>query len=187
MKLAGGLGIFFRFDPERQLNTLIKIANMPYGNVILAHTAGNLIVGYASCHPVDSTERWNVLNKPGQPYRVYEFGAIEVSREWRGQGVSSGLMKAAFEGDPWMVDKIIISFEFSWHWDYEELGMSKYAYRDMLKKVISGAGFEKMDTDEPNVMMDGANMFMVRVGKEVPQEVEQEFYALLHTNNRWGF
>lgn len=186
MKLAEGLGIFFRFDTERQLNTLLKIARMNYGNVVIAHTADDLIVGYISMHPVDESERWAVLNKPGEPIRVYEFGAIEVSRKWRGYSLSKSLMRAAIENEPWLDDKIIVSVEFAWHWDYEELSMGKFAYRDMLQKVIAVAGFQRMDTDEPNVMMDGANMFMVRVGKNVPGEIEQEFYSLLHTNNKWG-
>ncbi len=186
MRLAEGLGIFFRFDTERQMTNLLKIARMDYGNVIIAHTADDLITGYVSMHPVDETERWVILNKPNEPIRVYEFGAIEVSRQWRGCGISPGLMRAAIEGDSWMDDKIIVSVEFAWHWDYEEMGIGKFAYRDMLKKVIATGGFQKMDTDEPNVMMDGANMFMVRVGQNVPQEVEQEFYSLLHKNNKWG-
>ncbi len=187
MQLAEGLGIFFRFDIERQKNILLKIARMQYGNVVLAYTADNLIAGYISMHPLDESERWAVLNKPGQPLRVYEFGAIEVSRLWRGVGLSTNLMRAAFEGEDWLEDKIVVSFEFAWHWDYEELGLSKFTYRNILKKIIATGGFEKMDTDEPNVMMDSANMFMVRVGKYVPSEVEQEFYALLHKDNRWGF
>lgn len=186
MRLEEGLGIFFRFDLERQMNILLKIARMNYGNMVLAHTADDLIAGYVSMHPVDESERWAILNKPGEPIRVYEFGAIEVSRKWRGYGISKSLMRAAVEGDNWMDDKIIVSVEFAWHWDYEELNMGKFAYRDMLQKVIAVAGFQKMDTDEPNVMMDGANMFMVRVGKNVPGEIEQEFYSLLHSNNKWG-
>lgn len=186
MQLAEGLGIFFRFNLERQMETLLKIAQMNYGNIIIAYTAEDLIVGYVTMHPIDESERWNVLNRPGEALRVYEFGAIEISRKWRGCDISSNLMRAAFEGDKWIEDKIIVSVAFAWHWDYEELGISKYIYSDMLKKIIASAGFQKMDTDEPNVMMDGANMFMVRVGKRVPLEVEQEFYALLHRNNRWG-
>lgn len=186
MQLAEGLGIFFRFDTERQKNTLLKIARMNYGNLVLVCTAQDLIVGYISMHPVDPDERWSVLNTPEQPLQVYEFGAIEVSRYWRGYGLSTALMRAAFEGEDWLDDKIIVSVEFAWHWDYEEMNIGKFKYRDMLKKVIASAGFEKMDTDEPNVMMDGANMFMVRVGKNVPVSIEQEFYALLHKNNQWG-
>ncbi|HEX2913679.1 MAG TPA: hypothetical protein VH186_22940 [Chloroflexia bacterium] len=192
MELADGLGIFFRYDKERQKQILLNIARMPYGNVVLAHTPGGLITGYVSTHPVDSSERWDTLNQvshvnsEGKLY-VYEFGAIEVSRQWRGMGLSTRLMRAAFETDDWFEDKITVSVEFAWHWDYEEVGMSKFAYRNMLKKVIGSAGFERMDTDEPNVVMDSANMFMVRLGPKVPTEVQQRFFALLHKDNRWGF
>jgi len=56
----------------------------------------------------------------------------------------------------------------------------------MLKKVLESAGFNKMDTDEPNVMMDSANMFMVRIGPKVDPAIEQRFYSMLHKNNLWG-
>ncbi len=192
MELAEGLGIFFRYDRQRQKETLLKIARMNYGNVVVAHTAEDLVTGYVTMHPVDPEERWDALNRvsptnPTGKLYVHEFGAIEVSRKWRGLGLSTALMQAAFEGDKWFDDKIMVSVEFAWHWDYEEIGLSKFTYRNMLHKVIASAGFEKMDTDEPNVLMDAANMFMVRLGSQVPHEVLQSFFALLHRDNRWGF
>ncbi len=192
MKVSAGLGIFFRYDVERQKETLIKIARMDYGNIVIAHTPENEIVGYVTAHPVDAEERWAVLNQPsdinpaGKLY-VCEFGAVEVSRQYRGWGISSRLMQAAFASDSWYDDKIVVSVEFAWHWDYEEAGLTKLAYRKMLRKVISSAGFEAMDTDEPNILMDPANMFMVRLGKEASLEVQQRFFSLLHKDNRWGF
>ena len=186
MRLDEGLGIFFRYDLERQHENLLKIARMEYGNVIVAHTAEDLIAGYISMHLTDQHDRWSILNKPGSTVQAYDFGAIEVGRNWRGMGVSKGLLQAAFEGDSWFEDKIVTSVEFSWHWDNEELGMTKFNYRNMLKKVLESAGFNKMDTDEPNVMMDSANMFMVRIGPKVDPAIEQRFYSMLHKNNLWG-
>ena len=192
MELADGLGIFFHYDKERQKQTLLKIARMPYGNVVVAHTADDVITGYVTMHPLDPDERWDTLNRPsdvnpdGRLY-VHEFGAIEVSRQWRGQGLSGRLMRAGFEGDAWFDDKIVVSVEFAWHWDYEEAGLNKFAYRKMLRKVIATGGFEQMDTDEPNVLMDAANMFMVRLGPRVPSHIQQRFFSLLHKNNQWGF
>lgn len=186
MQVDEGLGIFFRYNIQRQKETLLKIARMDYGNIIVAHTAADLIVGYVTMHPIDPNERWNVLNQPAQPPTVYEFGAIEVSRDWRGLGLSIRLMQAAFDNEKWLDDKIVISVEFSWHWDYEEAGLNKFAYRKMLAKVIGSAGFQQLDTDEPNVLMDSANMFMVRIGPAVEPTVLQKFFALLHKNNTWG-
>jgi acetoin utilization protein AcuA len=186
MSLAEGLGIFFRYDPERQKTNLIKITRMEYGNLVLAYTPENVVAGYICMHPIDPEERWQVLNEPGKPPRVYEFGAIEVSRKWRGVGLSKRILRAAFEGDSWLDDKILTSVEFSWHWDYEESGMTKYVYRNMLKKVLESADFNQMDTDEPNVMADSANMFMVRIGSKVPSEIQQKFFSLLRRHNIWG-
>lgn len=192
MELAEGLGIFFRYDLQRQKETLLKIARMDYGDMVIAYTADDLIVGYVSMHPVDASERWEMLNRsspinPEGRLYVHEFGAIEVSRKWRGLGISKALMQAGFEGDSWFDDKIVVSVEFAWHWDYEEAGLNRFSYRNMLKKVIASAGFEQMDTDEPNVLMDAANMFMVRIGPKVPNPVQQQFFSLLHKDNRWGF
>lgn len=192
MELAEGLGIFFRYDLPRQKDILLNIARMDYGDVVLAHTAENLVVGYVTMHPVDPTERWDIPNRvslvnPAGRLYIHEFGAIEVSRQWRGLGLSSTLMRAGFEGDTWYDDKILVSVEFAWHWDYEESGLSRFAYRNMLKKVIASVGFEQMDTDEPNVLMDAANMFMVRIGPKVPHQIQQQFFSLLHKDNRWGF
>jgi acetoin utilization protein AcuA len=192
MQVSPGLGIFFRYDVERQKQTLIKIARMDYGNIVIAHTSQDEIVGYVTAHPVSPEERWAVLNQPsdinpeGKLY-VCEFGAVEVSRQYRGWGLSTRLMRATFESDSWYASKIVVSVEFAWHWDYEEAGLNKFVYRKMLRKVISSAGFEAMDTDEPNILMDPANMFMVRLGKEVPWQVQQRFFSLLHKDNRWGF
>jgi acetoin utilization protein AcuA len=192
MHLAEGLGIFFRYNREAQQETLLTIAAMPNGNVVIAHTAEDEIAGYITTHPVDQHERWASLNQPsavnpdGRLY-VCEFGAIEVSRAWRRIGLSRALMQAAFEGDTWFDDKIAVSLEFAWHWDYEQLGVGKYTYRNILKKVIASGGFVQMDTDDPNILMDSANMFMVRIGPRVPTHVQQHFFSLLHKDNRWGF
>jgi hypothetical protein len=186
MTLSKGLGIFFRYDTERQMATIIKIANMEYGNAVIAHTAENEIVGYVLMHRADEWNRWSKLNEPGGPIHIYEFGSIEVSREWRGFKLSTALMRAAIDGDSWLDDKIITSVEFAWHWDNEEMGLNKFAYRSILKKVIETGGFHQMDTDEPNVMSDSANMFMVRIGPKTNTELQQKFFASLHENNRWG-
>ena len=186
MTLAEGLGIFFRYNIERQKETLLKIAAMEYGNIVVAHTAEDVVIGYITMHPIDESERWNVMNQAAAEPKVYEFGAIEVSRLWRGLGLSKRLMQAAFKDDSWLDNKIITSTEFSWHWDYEEIGLNKFQYRKMLKNVIASAGFQQLDTDEPNVMMDATNMFMVRIGPKVDPELMQKFFALLHKNNTWG-
>jgi acetoin utilization protein AcuA len=192
MQVSPGLGIFFRYDGERQKETLLKIARMDCGNIVIAQTSEAEIVGYVTSHPIMPEERWAVLNQPSEinpqgTLFVCEFGAIEVSRQYRGWGLSTRLMRAAFGTDSWYADKIVVSTELAWHWDYEQAGVNKYAYRNMLRKVISSADFEALDTDEPNILMDPANMFMVRIGPEVPSPIQQRFFSLLHKDNRWGF
>jgi hypothetical protein len=64
--------------------------------------------------------------------------------------------------------------------------MNKFTYREILKNTIECGGFEQMYTDDENVMMDSANMFMVRVGEKVDGDLLQNFSAMLFKNNQWG-
>ena len=82
--------------------TLLKIARMDYGNIVIAHTPEDEIVGDVITHPVDREERWAVINQPseGNPEAklyVCEFGAIEISRLYRGLGLSPRLMRLALK------------------------------------------------------------------------------------------
>jgi ribosomal protein S18 acetylase RimI-like enzyme len=184
--LADGLGIFFRYDKQRQFETLLNITKLPFSAVNIAHTEDKVIVGYTTSHPIDESERWASLNQEGNPFKVLEFGAVEVSRNWRGLGIAKQLLTFSFRDDAYFADKILISTELAWHWDYDQLGLSKFQYREFLKNTIEYGGFEQMYTDEPNVMMDAANMFMVRFGEKVDGDLLQSFMAMLFKNNQWG-
>jgi len=176
MSIDDGICMFSRHDPERQKRALITVSKSDGGNVIVgAH--GSKIVSYIGIHKPSERERWG---KPNYPW-LFELGAIEVSRNYRRLGLAEAMLKVAFD-DPYYEDKIVLTTGFTWHWDLEETGLTKYQYHDLGAQLMGRYGFIEMATDEPNVAMDSANLFLVRVGKNVPFSRYQKFASLLFAN-----
>lgn len=171
-----GICMFSRHNPDRQKEALINVANSEFGNVIAA-VGRDKLVAYIGIHHPSERERWG---KPGYPW-LYEFGAIEVSRNYRRLGLSEAMLQVAFD-DPYYDDKIMITTGFTWHWDLEETGMTKMEYRELGIKLFGSFGFMEMATDEPNVAMDSANLFLVRIGKDASLSRYQRFASLLFSN-----
>ncbi len=171
-----GICMFSRHNPERQKKALLHVAASEGGNVIAA-TVDNTLVGYIGVHHPSEGERWG---KPGYPW-MFELGAIEVSRNYRESGMSMAMMHAAWD-DPFYDDKIVLTTAFTWHWDLEETGMTKLEYRELFIELAGRFGFMEMSTDEPNVAMDAANLFLVRLGKSTTFSQYQKFASLLFTN-----
>jgi acetoin utilization protein AcuA len=172
-----GIGLFFHYrasGAEEQHQVLRRVAAMPEANVVLAFTEQRQIVGYVGMHPVSEVLRWGQGDTSG----YYEFGAIEVSRNWRGLGLARKLVETAF-ADEWLEDKIVISHELSWHWDLVGTGLSKGQYRKLLYDLLSRAGFMEYPTDEGNIRMDPYNLFTARIGKRVSKEPRARFIQSL--------
>jgi acetoin utilization protein AcuA len=174
-RLTFDAGLLSISSPQRTFNHLCKVASWQRGSVTAAwHRECLLLVGYVAIHPPDVETRWAAVPLP----EVLELGSIEVSRDWRGLGLARTLLDVTFS-DPWLEDKILISNEFVWHWDLEGTGLTKWKYRVMLRHILSRVGFQEMTTDEPNIRWDPANIFMVRIGREVPEEIVRRFRAWL--------
>jgi acetoin utilization protein AcuA len=171
-----GICMFSRSNPERQKRALLHVANSEGGNVVAA-TMGDVLVGYIGVHHPSEGERWG---KPGYPW-LYELGAIEVSRNYRESGMSMAMMHAAWD-DPFYEDKVVLTTAFTWHWDLEATGMNKLEYRELFIELAGRFGFMEMSTDEPNVTMDAANLFLVRLGRETTFSQYQKFASMLFTN-----
>ncbi|MBU7027552.1 MAG: GNAT family N-acetyltransferase, partial [Theionarchaea archaeon] len=171
-----GIGTFFRFNEgcrERQRKLFLDIAIHEDEEVLLAYTEGLIIGGITVLHP-GPNERWGKIGDP----RIYEMGSIEVSTNWRGLGVARKMLEWLFT-DGFYDDKIVYSMELAWHWDFKHTPMSKFEYRDMLLKLFQSVGFVQLDTDEPDVLMDSANMLTVRFGKDTDQELRDTFWYSL--------
>lgn len=174
--IEDGICMFSRGDQERQREALVNVSKMEGGNVT-AGTLGGKLISYIGIHHPLPRQRWG---KHGYPW-LYELGAIEVSRNYRSCGLGGAMMEAAFQ-DPVYDDAIVFTTGFTWHWDLEGAGLDKMEYRLMGAKLFSRYGFVEMETDEPNVAMDSANIFMVRVGEKVPFSRKREFASMLFTN-----
>ena len=177
LAVDGGILMFSRNNPGRQKKALINVASFEGGNVVAAVLDG-VLVGYIGVHRPSESERWG---KPGYDW-LYELGAIEVSRNFRECGLALAMMHAAWD-DPFYDDKVVMTTAFTWHWDLEATGMTKLEYRELFVELAGRFGFMEMVTDEPNVGMDSANLFLVRLGTATTFSQYQKFASLLFSDD----
>lgn len=153
------------FRPARQqLKALIEIASLDDGYVFIVES-GKVIVGYVIFCPPDEYLKWGNDQIPG----LLELGAIEISPNWRHEGLGVKLLREVFKTGIFE-DYLIISMEFYWHWDTDKSELSLWEYRNMLSRVLGTFGFEQWKTDDPDITSHPANTFMVRAGKRIPNE-----------------
>ena len=149
------------------MKALIKISGIPEGRVYIARE-GLVIVGYITIHRPDPYSRWHRHSS------VLELGGVEVASDWRGRGVGSCLLEHIFSDTLWE-DYIIISTEYSRHWDTDGMNMGIWEYRDMLDKFFSRVGFMPMPTNDPDILEHPANILMARVGSRVDWDAMMRF------------
>jgi acetoin utilization protein AcuA len=53
--------------------------------------------------------------------------------------------------------------------------MSAPQYRQMMANLFEPFGFQEYQTNEPNICLRPENIFMARIGKRVPKEVQNQF------------
>ena len=178
LEVDPGIHAFVR-APEQEREVLARIAEEPTGEVVVAHTPEGVVVGYVAVLEPEPGTRFASL--PG----LLEVGAVEVATGWRRGGVASALLRFAVEPDPFE-DLILIASGLSWHWDLEQSGLSAVAYREILRRVFEGAGFESLPTDEPEIAYDPANLFVARIGGRVPAARRAAFTSRLVRGHRVG-
>ena len=164
LRVESGLCAFARL-PEREHQLLLSIAKSPDCALTLAHTPTGEIIGQVTLAAVDSW--WEGLEN------AYEI-AIEVSSNWRGLHMARQLLAFALELDG-LEDMLLLAMGLSWHWDTEGLGLSPHRYRQMLTRLFASQGFTPYDTTEPNMMMEPANVLLVRIGKRVDAGTRERF------------
>jgi acetoin utilization deacetylase AcuC-like enzyme/GNAT superfamily N-acetyltransferase len=158
-----GLHAFARL-PEREHQLLQTIAQSSDCALTLAHTPEGKIIGQVTIAPID--EWWEGLEN------AYEV-AIEVSTDWRGMGIAKHLLAFALKVDA-LEDMMLFAIGLSWHWDMEGLGITPHHYRQILSHLFASQGFDEYATTEPDIMMELANVLLVRIGKRVaPDDVSR--------------
>ncbi len=165
LKADDGLRAFARL-PEREHQLLLGIAKSPDCALTLAHTTTGAIVGEVTIAPADVF--WEGIEN------VYEV-AIEVSSNWRGQGIAKELLAFALELDA-LEDMILFAMGLSWHWDMEGLGITIHRYRSLIAHLFATQGFVEYPTTEPNVSMEPGNVLLARIGSRVDGRAASRFF-----------
>ncbi|GAA0412757.1 GNAT family N-acetyltransferase [Paenibacillus motobuensis] len=155
--------------PKDQHEALIEIAGLPEGRIILARQ-NEVIVGYVTFHYPDEMERWSQGRMPD----LIELGAIKVANAYRSMKLGSRMINTAFE-DSQMEKYIVFTTEYYWHWDLKSSGLSVWDYRKMMERLMQTVDMVWYATDDPEICSHPANCLMVRIGKGVPIESEEQF------------
>ena len=163
-----GLRAFARI-PEREHQLLLTLARNPETRLTLAYTATGTIVGQVTLAPVDTW--WQGI---GNAYEI----AVEVSSSWRNLGIAHQLLSLALDFET-LEEYLILGLGFSWHWDYEGLGMTRYQYRAIIANLFATHGFVEYLTSEPNIRMDPANILVARLGSRFEDESMDRFFQRL--------
>ena len=150
--------------------TLEALAAGEEANVVLALADGSHIVGFGVLDQPDPDERWAALGKQ----LIMEVKAIEVGRNWRSGKVAGGILELMLE-HPRVEKMIVYMVGYSWTWDLDGTGKTALEYRNILIKLFTPLGFQELPTNEPNVCLKAENLFMGRIGAEIPPEVEKAF------------
>jgi GNAT superfamily N-acetyltransferase len=168
LKAERGLKAFAHV-PEREHQLLLGIAERPDCALTLAYTATGEIVGQVTLAPADTWWR-------GVP-NTYEL-AIEVSSNWRRLGIARQLLSLVLE-HPFVEEMVLIAAGLSSHWDLKGTGLSSFRYRSMLAHSLDPYHFFEFLTDEPNIVMDPANILLVRIGQRVKLEVVERLFQCM--------
>jgi GNAT superfamily N-acetyltransferase len=163
-----GLRAFARL-PEREHQLLLTLARQPETSLTLAYTATGKIVGQATLAPVDTW--WQGI---GNAYEI----AVEVSSSWRNLGIAHQLLSLALDFAS-LEEYLILGLGFSWHWDYEGLGVTRYQYRAIIANLFAAHGFLEYLTSEANIRMDPANILVARLGSRFEHESLDRFFQRL--------
>jgi acetoin utilization protein AcuA len=150
--------------------SLEETAAQDDANVTLALGDGNLIVGFGMLAYPDPGERWAELD----PRLLMEVKAVEVARRWRSAGVAKDIITLLLR-HPLIEEKIVYMVGYSWTWDLDGTQKTAQAYRRMLIALFEPFGFIEYQTNEPNICLKPENLFMGRIGRQVPEELQKAF------------
>ncbi|MBV9230591.1 MAG: hypothetical protein JOZ18_14875 [Chloroflexi bacterium] len=168
LRVDEGLHAFAR-NAEREHQLLLSLAQQSATMLTLAYTATGTIVGQVTL--VRASGWWQSI---GNTYEI----TVEVSSPWRRLGLAHQLLSCALEFEA-LEESVILGLGFSWHWDEQGLGLSRFAYREMIGRLFAAHGFVEYQTSEPNIGMDPANILGARLGSRLDRESMNRFFQCL--------
>ncbi|MGD8761025.1 MAG: hypothetical protein PVG87_01850 [Desulfobacteraceae bacterium] len=161
-------------------DTLEEIAEQPDANLVLAMIESETIIGFGVLAYPNTAERWSGLG-----LRIMmEVKAIEVARNWRSAKIASSMLEMVVD-HPLIEDKIAYMVGYSWTWDLEEAEKTAQQYRSMLIRLFEPQGFQIYQTNEPNICLKPENLFMCRIGKNIPDVILTRFKWLRFGLSPW--
>lgn len=173
-QLDPGIGVFPSY---RSLLTsqqsLREAAAEAAAHLCLALAEDERIVGFCLQRPPRPGERWAELRPP-----LMQEVMGEVARGWRGLGLIEALL-AKVVLRPANEERILYIMGYSWHWDLDHSRKSLQQYRDTIIHLLAPLGFRQFPTNEPNICLRSENLFMARVGSQVPRRTIKAFHNLL--------
>lgn len=161
-------------------DTLEEIAQQPDTNLVLALAESDTIIGFGVLAYPDPAERWFDLG----PRIMMEVKAIEVARSWRSAKIASSMLEMVVD-HPLIEDKIAYMVGYSWTWDLEEAEKTAQQYSRMLIRLFEPQRFQVYQTNEPNICLKPENLFMCRVGKNIPDVILTRFKWLRFGLSPW--
>jgi acetoin utilization protein AcuA len=150
--------------------TLEAFAAVEGTNVTLALTPDRRIIGFGVLAFPEPDERWAKLGSG----TMMEVKAIEVGRVWRSHKIASDILSMLLT-HPRLEQMIVYMVGYSWTWDLDGTGLTAQQYRNMLIRLFSAHGFHEFQTNEPNLCLKPENLFMGRVGRQVPEHMRKAF------------
>ncbi len=166
---------FTRYSPIiAKKESLAAAADRPDANVTIASTADGQIIGFAILQYPSADERWIRVGDR----IMMEVSVVEVSRAWRANGIAAKLLELAVD-HPLIEDRVFYMVGYSWTWDLDGVKMTVMDYRNMMIHLFSRYGFRIFQTNEPNVLLRPENLFMARIGSNLPKEIQQRFKWVL--------
>ncbi len=150
--------------------TLEAIAAVEGNNVVLALAPNRQIIGFGVLSFPEEDMRWAQLGHGV----MMEVQVIEVGRDWRQYKLTHDIMKMLLL-HPRIEEMIAYMVGYSWTWDLDGTGLTAQQYRNMLIRIFSAHGFQEFQTNEPNLCLKPENIFMGRMGSQVPEETRKAF------------
>ena len=169
---------FFGLNDHRESifirrETLESRAANPESSVVLAVTKDRRIAGFGVFAPPDAEDRWSQM----QAGAIMEVELVEVHEQFRTRHIAGDMLRLML-GHPRIERMIVFMVGYVWTWDLDGTGLNAQAYHNMLMRLFSPFGFRELKTNEANICLRPENLFMARIGSDVPDEWLKDFKYL---------